>query len=77
MPEDGHQQTKWQQIHYEACRRGEALYCDPETGYMVMTAVAHLQRGQCCGSDCRHGPYAGDDRQATMAMSVSAVQGED
>ncbi|XDB66963.1 hypothetical protein ABFV05_020579 [Capra hircus] len=26
-------------------------------GYMVFTQGAHLQRGQCCGSACRHCPY--------------------
>uniref|UniRef100_A0A8C0G120 Chromosome 1 open reading frame 53 n=1 Tax=Chelonoidis abingdonii TaxID=106734 RepID=A0A8C0G120_CHEAB len=32
-------------------------YVDPVTGYLVFTKVAHLQRGKCCGSACRHCPY--------------------
>lgn len=27
---------------------------DPVTGYLVLSEVAHLQRGKCCGSACRH-----------------------
>lgn len=30
------------------------MYVDPLTGYHVMTRVAHLQRGECCGNACRH-----------------------
>ncbi|KAG5193525.1 hypothetical protein JEQ12_019886 [Ovis aries] len=26
-------------------------------GYVVFTQGTHLQRGQCCGSACRHCPY--------------------
>lgn len=36
---------------------GQLNYVDPATGYMVFTQLAHLQRGQCCGSACRHCPY--------------------
>ncbi|HEY1786613.1 MAG TPA: cysteine-rich CWC family protein [Verrucomicrobiae bacterium] len=28
-----------------------------ENGLMVLTAAAHLRRGYCCGSHCRHCPY--------------------
>jgi hypothetical protein len=44
-------------LHEAACARGEATYRDPATGYAVFTAVAHLARGKCCGSACRHCPY--------------------
>lgn len=27
---------------------------DPFSGYKVFTEYAHLQRGKCCGSACRH-----------------------
>lgn len=30
------------------------MYVDPSTGYKVFTEYAHLQRGKCCGSACRH-----------------------
>lgn len=32
-------------------------YIDPTSGYTVFTRVAHLSRGYCCGSGCRHCPY--------------------
>lgn len=47
----------WHALHQAACARGEATYRDPETGYTVFTQVAHLKRGKCCGSACRHCPY--------------------
>lgn len=28
-----------------------------DNGLMIMTAKYHLQRGNCCGSGCRHCPY--------------------
>ncbi|XP_030794949.1 uncharacterized protein C1orf53 homolog isoform X2 [Rhinopithecus roxellana] len=36
---------------------GQLNYVDPATGYVVLTQIAHLQRGECCGSACRHCPY--------------------
>ncbi|EFB29758.1 hypothetical protein PANDA_007955, partial [Ailuropoda melanoleuca] len=33
---------------------GQLNYVDPATGYTVLTQLAHLQRGKCCGSACRH-----------------------
>jgi hypothetical protein len=47
----------WHALHEAACARGEATYRDPETGYSVFTRTAHLKRGKCCGSACRHCPY--------------------
>ncbi|MDC8755619.1 DUF5522 domain-containing protein [Erythrobacter sp. sf7] len=47
----------WHALHEAACARGENTYRDPETGYAVFTAIAHLARGKCCGSGCRHCPY--------------------
>ncbi|KAF6274433.1 hypothetical protein mRhiFer1_001798 [Rhinolophus ferrumequinum] len=44
-------------LHAAACAAGQLSYVDPATGYMVLTRVAHLQRGKCCGSACRHCPY--------------------
>jgi hypothetical protein len=44
-------------LHEAACARGEKTYADPETGYTVFTRLAHLERGKCCGSGCRHCPY--------------------
>ncbi|OBV10888.1 hypothetical protein I603_2101 [Erythrobacter dokdonensis DSW-74] len=47
----------WHALHETACARGESTYRDPDTGYMVFTRLAHLKRGKCCGSACRHCPY--------------------
>ena len=43
--------------HERACQKGRESYIDPTTGYSVFTEVAHLKRGKCCGSGCRHCPY--------------------
>ncbi|GAB1285494.1 hypothetical protein APTSU1_000072400 [Apodemus speciosus] len=45
------------QLHRAACAAGQLSYVDPATGYVVLTRLAHLQRGACCGSACRHCPY--------------------
>ncbi|CAL8273035.1 unnamed protein product [Arctogadus glacialis] len=44
--------------HREACEAEQQLYRDPSTGYKVFTEHAHLRRGTCCGSACRHCPYS-------------------
>lgn len=46
--------------HEDACRRQASTYVDPETGYQVFTAYGLRQRGRCCGSGCRHCPFAHD-----------------
>ncbi len=45
-------------LHDLACERGHSSYIDPETGYHVFTALGLRRRGRCCGSGCRHCPYA-------------------
>lgn len=50
-------QPQWHALHEAACARGESTYIDPATGYTVFTRLAHLKRGKCCGSACRHCPY--------------------
>ncbi|KAM6922068.1 uncharacterized protein C1orf53 homolog [Xenentodon cancila] len=44
-------------VHRRACEAKQQMYFDPSTGYKVFTEYAHLQRGKCCGSACRHCPY--------------------
>ncbi|XP_072244766.1 uncharacterized protein C1orf53 homolog [Leuresthes tenuis] len=44
-------------VHREACEAEKQTYVDPSSGYKVFTEYAHLQRGKCCGSACRHCPY--------------------
>ncbi|XP_059147871.1 uncharacterized protein C1orf53-like [Physella acuta] len=43
--------------HVRALKNRHDEYTDPQTGYRVMTRLAHLRRGHCCGSACRHCPY--------------------
>jgi hypothetical protein len=43
--------------HERAVTLGLSTYADPSTGLMVLTVVAHLARGACCGSGCRHCPF--------------------
>ena len=45
------------QLHDEAVAAGRNFYRDPATGYMVLTERAHLERGSCCGNQCRHCPF--------------------
>jgi diphthamide synthase (EF-2-diphthine--ammonia ligase)/ABC-type Fe3+-hydroxamate transport system substrate-binding protein len=45
-------------LHQAACRAGQMSYIDPATGYSVFTELAHQARGKCCGSGCRHCPFA-------------------
>lgn len=46
-----------ERIHADAVSRGDRTYRDPRTGLTVMTSLAHLDRGYCCESGCRHCPY--------------------
>lgn len=48
---------KIHQRHVAANKAGKLFYVDPQTGYQVMTRHAHLERGECCGNECRHCPY--------------------
>lgn len=43
--------------HAQACAIGRPTYIDPATGYTVFTAHYLKQRGDCCGSGCRHCPW--------------------
>lgn len=45
-------------MHRRAVLAGQRGYVDPATGYLVMTELAHRDRGSCCGNGCRHCPYA-------------------
>jgi hypothetical protein len=44
-------------LHAEACAKGDFYYRDPATGYIVFTRLKHEQRGYCCKSGCRHCAY--------------------
>ena len=43
-------------IHRKAVALGRDSYIDPQTGYMVFTAL-FLKRRPCCGGACRHCPH--------------------
>ncbi|MFT5394003.1 MAG: hypothetical protein ACI8PT_004209 [Gammaproteobacteria bacterium] len=43
--------------HDDACARSEAMYLDPDTGFMVFTELGLRARERCCGSGCRHCPF--------------------
>lgn len=47
-----------EEAHASAVRAGQQSYADPATGYSVFTELASFARGYCCGSGCRHCPYA-------------------
>jgi hypothetical protein len=44
-------------LHAAAVRQEQFFYSDPETNLMVMTELASLKRGRCCGNSCRHCAY--------------------
>ncbi|MHB2028007.1 MAG: DUF5522 domain-containing protein [Acidimicrobiales bacterium] len=46
--------------HEEAVTQLHPTYRDPSTGLLVLTVSAHLARGTCCESGCRHCPYLED-----------------
>lgn len=43
--------------HQKALDSDKFSYIDPVTGLYVFTAAAHVSRGYCCESGCRHCPY--------------------
>lgn len=45
-------------LHKAACDAHKESYTDPKTGYHVFTEFGLRKRGRCCGSGCRHCPYA-------------------
>lgn len=48
----------WADLHRRTVAAGGERYVDPTTGYVVFTELYHLRRSRCCGSGCRHCPYA-------------------
>jgi len=46
-----------QVMHDAALAAGQETYYDPAVDKNVRTALAHLNRGYCCDSGCRHCPY--------------------
>ena len=50
-------QPAWVAAHRAAVAESRKTYIDPQTGYKVMTELAHASRGFCCGNGCRHCPW--------------------
>ncbi len=48
----------------KALVEGEDFYYNDE-GLMVLTEKFHLNRGSCCGNNCKHCPYVGTDKHYT------------
>ena len=44
-------------LHKTAVLEDSTTYTDTDTGFLVFAELAHLKRGTCCGSQCRHCPY--------------------
>jgi diphthamide synthase (EF-2-diphthine--ammonia ligase) len=65
--------TSWACLHAAAVARGDNFYTDATSGLMVMTQLAHASRGRCCGSGCRHCPYA-HERMSPEARALKIAQ---
>jgi hypothetical protein len=59
LPADPIQRQRVLDAHQKALDAGQFSYVDPLTGMYVFTATAHVARGYCCDSGCRHCPYVG------------------
>ncbi len=58
--------------HEKACEKGDCLYKDPISGLSVMTRFYLESRKKCCGTGCRHCPYAHENM--SMERRASRVQ---
>jgi cob(I)alamin adenosyltransferase len=59
--------------HLESCRGNNMFYTDPSTSLAVLTEVAQLKRGKCCGNMCRHCPYGWDRVRSLSKLSLVEV----
>ena len=64
-------------LHDAAVLHGRDTYVDPETKFTVFTKLSHLRRGKCCGSGCRHCPYAhqnvNEQRRASLPARINTA----
>lgn len=62
-------------MHEAACQQGESFYIDPDSGFQVFSAYGLNLRERCCGSGCRHCPYAhenlADEKRARLIQQAS------
>lgn len=71
MPSHAQLSPAWEAAHSAAVDRGEMFYEDPDTGLMVMTELVHRKRGRCCGSGCRHCPFAHESVPAERRQALN------
>lgn len=43
---------------------------------VVFTALSHIQRGQCCGTGCRHCPYDLKHKKGNVVLSKESLKFE-
>lgn len=72
-----HRRMDVEDLHTQALRRASTTYTDPSTGFTVFTELAHLQRGVCCGSQCRHCPYGWKNVRSSGARREAKVASGD
>ncbi|CAG00754.1 unnamed protein product [Tetraodon nigroviridis] len=63
-------------LHRQACQAEQQMYVDPSSGYKVFTEYAHLRRGKCCGSACRHIYRYSCDRSHPGDLENDAIEAE-
>jgi cob(I)alamin adenosyltransferase len=66
--------TDIEELHQQALQQEQLTYKDPVTGFTVFTELAHLKRGVCCGSQCRHCPYGWQNVKAGPSSRQAKVQ---
>ena len=55
-------------------KEGIHYYMDGER--VVFTALFHIQRGQCCGSGCRHCPYDPKYKKGRVVVAKESLKFE-
>jgi cob(I)alamin adenosyltransferase len=62
-----------EEAHSKACNENNMFYTDPSTEFSVLTEIAHLKRGKCCGNMCRHCPYGWDRVRSLIDLTILEV----
>jgi hypothetical protein len=62
LPSDPDERAAVLGAHRTAMAQGQPAYPDPRTGLIVLTAGSLWLTGGCCGSGCRHCPFAAGAR---------------
>lgn len=67
LPTDPDERAAVLVAHDRAMAEGRPAYLDPGTGLIVLTAGSLWLTGSCCGSGCRHCPFAAGARYRETA----------